>query len=120
MENIYMTIIEFLATFLIIYTLYYFFIIRKCKKNRDYVPAEVNLILIKYRIDYKKIDIYSMVKVVSFVTTIILSFAITLVIKIYNNTIISLLFGTLLSLLLAIICYQIIGNHYAKQSKNKK
>ena len=110
-------LIQFVLTLIIIYTIYYFYTIRKCKKNKSYAPAEVNLILMRHKIDTKKINLYGMIKLVSFVTSFILSLAITLITTLFNNTVLSLLFGTLVSVLVAIIIYNIIGNIYEKKSK---
>ena len=113
-------IIEFTITFVLLYLIYYFLIVRKCKKNNDYVPIEVNLILVLYKIDYHHIDIYKMVKVVSVVSTFILALIITLISHFFNNTIIILIFGTLVSVVIAFICYNIIGNYFKKKSLEKK
>lgn len=113
-------LIEFVITFVIIFLLYYLFVIRKCKKNRKLVPAEVNLILFFYDIDIKKINIYQMVKVVGIVTTFIIAAIITIISAFFDNTIILLIFGTLMSILVAIICYRIIGRYYEKQSNKKE
>lgn len=121
--NITKVLIEFLVTFIVIYLFYYFFIIRKCKKNKNIVPAEVNLILSIYKIDVKKINVYEMIKVVSLVTTMILALIITIISEFFDSTIILLFFGTVISVLIAIIIYRIIGRYYEKQSlsdKNKK
>ncbi len=113
-------LIEFVIAFVIIYVIYYSLIIRKCKKNKKMVPAEVNLILTFYKIDLKKVDVYQIVKVVSIVTTFILSIIITLISAFFDNTIILLIFGTLLSIVVAIICYRFIGRYYEKKSNEKK
>jgi hypothetical protein len=113
-------LIEFIITFAIIYVIYYFMIIRKCRKNKKVVPAEVNLILSFYNINLKKVDIYQIVKVVSVVTTFILSLIITIISVFFESTIILLLFGTLISIIVAIICYRIIGRYYEKQSMKKE
>lgn len=118
--NFYYFLIQFVLSFTIIYFIYYFFILRKCKKDRNYVPSEVNLIIIYYHIDVKKIDIYKFVKLVSFITTLDISLTISIVGYFFNNTLISLIFGTLISLLLAIIFYRFIGSYYYKKSVNKK
>ena len=112
-------LIEFIATFAIIYIIYYLVVIRKCKKNNKIVPSEVNLILSFYKIDIKKIDLYQMIKVVSFVTTLIISIIITAIGIFFNSTIIILIFGALISILVAIICYRIIGRYYEKKSNEK-
>lgn len=113
-------LLEFTITFIILYLIYYFFIIRKCKKDKNYVPVEVNLILILHKIDYKKIDIYKMVKIVSVVSTFIIALIITLISNFFNNTIIVLIFGTLVSVVIAFICYNLIGNYFKKKSFEKK
>ncbi len=113
-------LIEFIITFIVIYLVYYLLVIRKCKKDKKLIPTEVNLILSYYEIDLKKIDVYRMVKVVSFVTTLIISVIITLISIFFDSTIILLIFGTLISLVVAVICYRMIGSHYEKISKGKK
>ena len=113
-------LIEFVITFAIIYTIYYLLVIKKCKKNKKMVPAEVSLIIYYYEIDIKKINLFEMVKVVSVVTTFILSTIITIIGLFFESTIIILLFGTLISILVAIICYRIIGRYYEKQSNKKE
>ena len=113
-------LIEFVITFAIVYLIYYFLVIKRCKKNKNMVPAEVNLILAFYKINIKKIDVYQMVKVVSVVTTFIISTIITIISIFFDNTIILLVFGTLISILVAFICYRMIGRYYEKQSNKKK
>lgn len=111
--------IVFVVSFVILYLIYYFFIIKKCKKNKNYVPVEVNLILLRYRIDIKKIDLYKMVKNVSFITVFILSMVITIVLEFSLNTVISMFMATLFSVLIALSCYEIIGRHYKIKSLEK-
>ena len=118
--DIFKIIIEFSLTFLIIWLIYYFFIIKRCKKNKDYVPVEVNLILSLYQIDYHKIDLKKMITVVSIITTFILAIIITLISNFFNNNLIVLIFGTALSVVVAIICYNYIGRYYQKKIENDK
>ena len=108
--------IEFSIIFLVIYLLYYFFSIKKCKKNRRFIPVEVNLILAKYKIDIKKINLYQMIKVVCLVTSLILALSITIMNYLSKSIIISLLIGVCLSVVLAFIIYGFIGNYYKRKS----
>lgn len=117
--NIAKVLAEFVAAFVIIYLIYYFFIIKKCKKQKDYVPTEVSLILIIHKIDHKKINLYKMIRMVSLVTTFILALVVTLISNFFNNTVIVIVFGTILSVLLAIIIYNLIGRHFKRQSLRK-
>lgn len=109
--------IEFVITFLVIWMLYYFFIIKKCKKKKNYIPVEVSLILTLHQIDYQKIDIYKMIKIVSLITTTILSIIITLISNFFSNQIIVLVFGTIISVLVAIIVYNYVGSYYKNKEK---
>ena len=118
--NIVKILVEFVVAFVLVYLVYYFFIIKKCKKKKDYVPVEVNLILSIHKIDYKKINLYGMIKVVSLVTTFIIALVVTIINNFFDNTIIILIFSTIVSVLIAIIIYNLIGKHYKKQSMIKK
>ena len=113
--NILKLSIEFLISFMIIYLIYYFFTIRKCKSNRKYVPVEVSLIASIYKINIEKVNLYKMTKVVCFVTSIILSISVVLMIYLSKNNIISLIIGTILAVVLAIIIYGFIGRYYSKK-----
>lgn len=113
-------LIEFCIAFVIVFSLYYFFVIKKCKKNKKIVPAEVNLILASHNIDINKINLYQMIKVVSLVTTFVISIIITIISEFFDNTIILLVFGTLISVVIAIILYRIIGKYYEKISNQSK
>ncbi len=111
--------IEFIITFVVLYAIYYFFIIRKCKKNKDYVPVEVNYILLLYKINYKKINLLSMIKVVSIITCFVLAFSITMISNTFNSIIINIIFASSASILLAIILYGIVGKVYQRKSYRK-
>ena len=113
-------LIEFIITFVIVYLIYFFLVIKKCRKDKKVVPTEVNLILSFYKIDIKKINVNQMVNVVSIVTTFIISIIITSISIFFDNTLILLIFGTLISVVVAIICYGIIGRYYERQSNKKK
>jgi hypothetical protein len=111
--------VVFLGSFIILYLIYYFFIIKKCKKNKKYVPVEVHLLLLRYRIDINKIDLYKMIKNVSFITVFILSMVITIVLEFSLNTVLSMFIATIFSVLIALSCYEIIGRHYKIKSLKK-
>ncbi len=112
--------IEFLIIFLLILTFYYFFSIRKYKKDNNFIPTEVSLIIAKNKLDIKKIDVYKMIKTVCLLTSIILAVSTTLMIYLSSNILVSILVGVSLSLVLAIIVYGFIGNSYKKREKKTK
>lgn len=120
MTDVEKILIQFFVVFFFIFLIYYLFVLRKCKKEKKYVPPEVSIILIKYKIDSKKINLQQMNKIVVFVTSLILAFAITVSIVLFDNKIVSLFLGTTASVLIAIIAYSIIGRIYKKQSDKEK
>ena len=115
--NMWRICIQFLIIFAIIYLLYYFFTIRKIKKNPKYIPVEVNLILMKYKINLNKEKLYKMTNVVCFFTSLILSFSVTIISEIRISNILSLIFGSLLAVVIAMIIYGFIGKYYKKNEK---
>lgn len=119
MNDIVKFLIEFGVMFIVVFLIYYFFIIRKCKKQKNYVPAEVNLIIIRYEINPKKIDLYKMVKVTSFVSVLIITFTVCVISSLFNNAkILSIIISSIASILISIICYGFIGKYYKKKSDN--
>ncbi len=107
--------IEFIAIFLVIYLLYYFATIKKCRKNNEYIPSEVSIITIKYKIDVQKINLYQMIKVTSLVTSLVLAFSIVVVHAIVQKLVLTLFMALLLALILLLIIYPFIGSYYKKQ-----
>ena len=120
MTNVEKILIQFLVTFIIVFVIYYLFILLKCKKEKDYVPIEVNIILMKHRIDIKKINLYKMSKIVTIATSLILAMAITFITNLFENMILSMFLGTIISVIVAFIVYEIIGKIYERRSKKEK
>ena len=113
-------LIEFIITFCLIYTFYYFFVIRKYRIDNHNIPIEVNIILVKNKIDSKKINLYKMIKFVSVLTSLILSLSVILMSHLSKNIIISVIVGVSLSIVLSIIIYSFVGRYYKNmENKNK-
>jgi len=113
-------IIELFITFVVIFAIYYFTIIKKSKNEKKYISVEVNLILMLYRIDAKKVNLFQMTKVVCLVNSIGLALAITFVSNLKEKIIVLLLLGTVVAVLLMLIIYSFIGKYYLKKSLIKK
>lgn len=112
--------IEFLITFGLVFTFYYFFSIKKYKEDSKNIPIEVNLVLIKGKINPKQINMQKLIKAVCLITSFIIAISITLMSILSNNIIISIIVGVSLSVVLAIVTYGIIGKYYQKKINNKK
>jgi len=100
---------------------YFFLIIQKSSKKKNYVSQEVNIILLAYKIDYHKINLRQMMYIVSILTSIVLAFSITFVSYLHENLVIAILLATLIALVSLLIIYTIIGCIYShKVLKNDK
>lgn len=127
MNEISKNIILFIVTYLIFYLLYYVFVIRKEKKKLKLlsqkkgakldiakVPVEVNYLIIKYRIDFKKIDYNKLLHIIAFVCSFDLSLIVTIVILV-DGIIFQVLLSTILCLPIIYISFMLIGKYYKKK-----
>ena len=113
-------LIEFLVTFIIVLIFYYFVLIRQHKKlDKKKVPTEVNLILRYHDIKLEKINYKLMLILLACVTSFIIALNLTVIYKFTNSNIVIILVTVLVSLPIALVCYDIIGKYFEKQSKEK-
>lgn len=112
--------IEFILTFLVIYLVYYFVIIRK-KKDYDpnLVPVEVNYILMRHKIDIKKINYRKMLFWISLVTSFNMALVITIMFRIIDNVYLGILCSLLIVIPISLIEYNLIGRHFEKNNNKK-
>ena len=116
MNEVLKFIVEFVLTFLVIYLVYYFVIIRK-KKDYDpnLVPVEVNYILMRHKIDIKKINYRKMLFLISLVTSFNMSLAITIIFRIIDNVYLGILCSLLVVMPISLFEYNLIGKHFEKK-----
>ncbi len=111
-------LIEFVVTFIIVFVFYYFALIRQHKKlDSKKVPTEVNLILRFHDIKLEKINYKLMLILIACVTSLIIALNITVIYKFTNSNLVIILVTVLVSLPIALVCYDMIGKHFEKQSK---
>ena len=87
------------------------------KLEKKKVPAEVNLILRYHKINLEKINYKLMLILITCVTSFIIALNITVIYKFTNSNIVIILVTVLVSLPIALVCYDLIGKHFEKQSK---
>ena len=111
-------LIDFVLSFIVVFIIYYFALIRQNKKlEKKKVPAEVNLILRYHKINLEKINYKLMLILITCVTSFIIALNITVIYKFTNSNIVIILVTVLVSLPIALVCYDLIGKHFEKQSK---
>ena len=134
--------LEFLFTVLIVYLVYYLFMVkkydyslkdekvtnkkddillrgRKSKKIKDNstskIPAEIELLIIKYRLDMEKINYRGLLKLVGLVCSIDIAIIVTIVTWIDANIYLRLFIGFILSIPTILISYTILGKFFEKK-----
>ncbi len=115
MEGTMEYIVYFILTFLIVYTISYFLMVRKAKEyNPNKIPIEVAYLLRKNKLDMKKISYHSFVRTISLVGALIMAITVVAIFPI-QNILLQLLVGFLIMIPLIFISYQIIANYYKKK-----
>lgn len=120
MDEVFGIFIEFILTFVVVYLIYYFVIIRKNKVfDPNRVPVEVNLILMRHKIDMKKIDYRKMLCLISLVTSLDIALIVTLVFRVIDNVYLGILCSLLIVVPISLIGYSMIGRYFEKNSLKK-
>ncbi len=114
-------LIEFAISFVVVFIFYYFTTIRQYKKlDKKKVPVEVNLILRYNKIDLKKINYKNMLIMVACVTSFIIALILTVLYRFTNSNVLIAIITILVSLPIALVAYDLIGRHFAKQSQQEE
>lgn len=120
MSEFFSFFIEFSVTFIFVFLIYYFFMIKvNEKQNPDYVPVEVNLILLSHRIDIKKINYNKMLLCVSLLSSFNIALIITILFHFLENVFLVILLSLIIVVPVSLIGYNIIGKYFKKTSVEK-
>lgn len=108
-------LVLFIATFLIVFLIYYLFVIRRKKYLEKFINGkEVGYLKKVYKIKLKKEDYKKIALLISLTNSFIISVAVSLV-CFFNNILLQLLLGFVLIIGLIILCYHIIGKIMKKK-----
>ena len=126
--------VYFILTVLIVYLFYYVWIIRKYDKNgkakvrtktkkgqvielkEPKIPAEIQILIIKYRLDMSKINYRGLLKVVGLVCAIDIAFITTVLSFIKSDNLVFVLgIGALLTLPTILISFALLGRLFKKK-----
>ncbi len=118
MEKVLSNVILFIMTYLIVYTLYYVFSIRKVKKNKNKLPVEVQYLLIKYKIDIDKIKYKNLLRFIALVGSFDIAVIVTVVLNL-DGYILPFIVSFILAIPLIFVSFKIIGNYYKRKGMIK-
>lgn len=120
MDGVLGFLIEFVLTFLVVYLIYFFVIIRKNKEfDPNHVPVEVNLILMKHKINMKKINYRKMLVLVSLVSSLAIALIVTLTFRYIENVFLGIFISLLILVPITLFGYNEIGKYFAKIGNKK-
>lgn len=120
MNDVFGIFIEFILTFIVVYLIYYFVIIRKNKEfDPNRVPVEVNLIIMRHKIDMKKIDYGKMLRLISLVSSLDIALIVTMVFRFVDNVYLGIFVSLLIVIPISLIGYSAIGRYFEKNSLKK-
>ena len=108
-------VIYFISTFLFVYMISYFFIVRKAsKKIQKKIPVEVEYLITKYNIDLKKVNYRSFLNTISITGSIIIAITALIIFNI-ENILLQLLVAFIVIIPLILIGFKLIGEYYKKK-----
>lgn len=126
--------VYFIITVILVYLFYYIWIIRKYDKNgklkvktkakkgevielgEPKIPSEIQILIVKYRLDMSKINYRGLLKVVGFVCAIDIAFITTIISLIKSDNLYILLgIGALLTIPTILISFALLGRLFKKK-----
>lgn len=125
--------IGFILIVVVTYLIYYLFVVRKYDEYGNYkvkkgktsqkklkYPTEVEILILKYRIDLKKINFRALLKLVGLVCAIDIALIVTILVLLpIDNYLILLLVGFVLMFPVILISYKILGRFFKKKGLTK-
>lgn len=110
-------VINFIFVFILVYLFYYFFSVRKARKNSKKIPVEVQYLLLKYKIDLKKIRYKKFVNSVALVGSLDIALVGAIIFYI-DNLLLQLLVGAVVIVPLILISFRFLGRYYQNKCLN--
>ena len=109
-------IVLFILTFLFLLIIYELVIVRRARKDKKKMPAEIVYLVKKYNLDIDKINYKQLLQVVAIVSSIDMALVVSIMASI-SNTLIAILVGFILLILFIIVSYSFVGKIYKKEGK---
>ncbi len=109
-------IISFIVIFLLVYSLYYFFSVRKARKNKNHLPAEVQYLIFKYQLDLSKVKYKKLMNSIALVGSLDVAL-VSNIIFYFDSVLLQILVGIVLIIPVILISFSILGKYYQKKMK---
>lgn len=108
-------IIVFLFTFLFIFLIYEWFLVRKCKKDKQRKkPIEVQYLMNRYQLNITKISYKRLLNLISFVSSFDIAFVVSLM-SFFDGFLLQIAIGFIGTIMMIVISYSCIGFIYKKK-----
>ena len=118
MQKLLEIIVFFAITFLLVYLLYYFFSVRKARRNKKKLPVEVEYLVVKYKIDIDKIKYKKLMNFIALVGSFDIALIVTIILNL-KGYILPFVVGFLLALPVIKFSFSLIGNYYKRKGMIK-
>ena len=113
MNKVIQELILFLVSFIVIFLLYQFFIIKKAKKkSKD--PIEVTYLVSKYKLDLKRVNYKRLLLVISLVSSFDIALIVS-VIMLLDSFILEVVVGFIFTLIIILGSYHLVYLVYKKK-----
>ena len=119
MDRVIQELILFLVSYIVVFVLYRFFIVRKAiseVKKRE--PFEVTYLVGKYKLDLKKVDYRELLMVISIVSSLDIALVVT-IIMLFKNFWLEVIIGFISMIIIILVSYHIVYLVYKKKGMIK-
>lgn len=119
-NEIWINLLFFLVLFLVGYVITYFMNLHKWKKGKEKTIGELNYLVLKFRLDKRRMNVRKMLLWFSLIDAFIISFVTTFITMLKIDIIWQLLIGFVLLFSLIYAFYEIYGRHLVNNGFQKK
>lgn len=113
-----MEAIFYLITFILIYFIYYYLILRKTNNLQDYQKSiEIKYLQIKFKIDFEKLNLKKVARLIAFFNTTIITFTLFLI-QYIEIFVFKILIAFVILITLQLVVYSIFGKYLKRKCNN--
>lgn len=119
MEKLLYELILFVITFIFVFLLYQFFIVRRAKsKKKPKEPFEVTYLVLKYKLDLKKVNYNGLLRVISLVSSFDIALVVTIILLL-KSFILEVIVGFISTIVIILVSYHLVYLVYKKKGMIK-
>lgn len=119
MEKLLYELVLFVITFIFVFILYQFFIVRRAKsKKKTKEPFEVTYLVLKYKLDLKKVNYNGLLRVISLVSSFDIALVVTIILLL-KSFILEVIVGFISTIVIILVSYHLVYLVYKKKGMIK-